>query len=67
MRLNATAPTVTFLARERLSAHYNGDGIEAFGRLASRNAVIGGDERQRDKGPAHGCEVRCHGDAATAI
>jgi hypothetical protein len=47
---------VTFLPRKRLSAHYNGDGIEAFGWLASRNAVIGGDERQRDRGPAHGAK-----------
>jgi hypothetical protein len=67
VRLNATAPTVTFLAWERLSAQYNGDGIEAFGRLAWRDAVIGGDERQRDKGPAHGREVRCPVMAATAI
>jgi hypothetical protein len=29
---------------ENLSAHHSSDGIEVLGRLASRNAVIGGDE-----------------------
>jgi hypothetical protein len=46
VRLKATAPDVTFLARQRLSAHYSGVWIEAFRGLASGNAVIGGDERQ---------------------
>ena len=39
---------MTFLARQRFRAHDHRDRIEAFGWLASRNAVIGGDKRQRD-------------------
>jgi hypothetical protein len=35
---------VIFLARQRFGTHYRSVGIEALGRLASRNAVIGGDE-----------------------
>jgi hypothetical protein len=30
---------VTFFARQRLGAHYDGDGVEAFRKLASRNAI----------------------------
>jgi hypothetical protein len=58
---------VTFLPRKRLSTHYSGVGIEAFGWLASRNAVIGGDERQHDRGPPMAAKSAATVMAATAI
>jgi hypothetical protein len=48
VRLKATAPTWSSLRDKRLSAHYSGVWIEAFRGLASGNAVISSDERQRD-------------------
>jgi hypothetical protein len=39
VRLNATAPTVTFFARKRLSAHYNGHRVEAFRGLAGGHTI----------------------------
>jgi putative heme iron utilization protein len=41
---------MAFFARKRLSAHYNGNRVEAFRRLAGRHAVIAGDEGQRNVG-----------------
>jgi hypothetical protein len=48
VRPNATAPTVSLFPQKRLSAHYNGHGIEAFCRLAGRHAVVTNYEWQRN-------------------
>jgi hypothetical protein len=40
---------VTFFARQRFRAHHDRNRIKAFHWLASRNAVIGGDEGERNK------------------
>jgi hypothetical protein len=39
---------VTLFPRQRFCTHHDPNGIEAFGWLASRDAVISGDERERD-------------------
>ena len=44
---NATAPTWRCL-RDNAFAHDDRDRMEAFSRFASRNAVVAGDERQRN-------------------
>jgi hypothetical protein len=66
-RLNATAPPWPSLREKRLSAHYNGHRVEAFSRFASRNAVIGGDERQRTGAPPMAAKSAGTVMAATAI
>jgi hypothetical protein len=48
VRLNATAPTVTLIARKRLSARRSGHGIEAFGWFTGRHAVVTRNEWQRN-------------------
>jgi hypothetical protein len=39
---------VTLFPRQRFCTHHDRNGIEAFGWLASRDAVISGDKRERD-------------------
>jgi hypothetical protein len=38
---------MSWLARQRFRPHDDCNRIKAFGGLASRNAIVGGDERQR--------------------
>jgi hypothetical protein len=44
VRENATAPTRPRLSRKSFGTHDGRIGVEAFGRLASRDAIVGNDE-----------------------